>query len=196
MAYDNKIKQTNKIIVDSFLELLSTKTFEEISVSDISKLAGINRGTFYRHYIDKYDLLEKVEEEFFEVMGKIPRGMMDPKIPTEVIKGNLKDYLRSLFVIVRENSRLLEKLLSDNGDQRFKSRLKEKLSYRIKNSLVLEEKQRPLDLDLAIEFISSADVAVFEYIVDHPEKTQEDIFETFFYLLTNGPMNTLINVGK
>lgn len=39
------------------------KSFEKITVTEVCKCAGINRGTFYLHYIDVYDVLNELEEE-------------------------------------------------------------------------------------------------------------------------------------
>lgn len=54
--------RTDDAIVGAFYELLETKGFDKISVSDIIKKAKVNRSTFYRHYIDKYDILDSIKE--------------------------------------------------------------------------------------------------------------------------------------
>lgn len=54
--------RTDDAIVGAFYELLETKGFDKISVSDIIKKAKVNRSTFYRHYIDKYDILDSIRE--------------------------------------------------------------------------------------------------------------------------------------
>ena len=49
-----KRKTTTKSDLKAALtRLLREKDFEAISVSDITREAGVNRGTFYLHYIDK-----------------------------------------------------------------------------------------------------------------------------------------------
>ncbi|MCR2823779.1 TetR/AcrR family transcriptional regulator [Lederbergia panacisoli] len=55
--------RTRKFIFDSFVELLEKKEFNSITISDITTGAMINRATFYRHFLDKFDLLEKVIKE-------------------------------------------------------------------------------------------------------------------------------------
>lgn len=54
---DLRIIKTNKALFNALLELMRTKSFEEIKISDICQTALINRSTFYAHYDDKYDLL-------------------------------------------------------------------------------------------------------------------------------------------
>ncbi len=60
---DPRIQRTRKLIMDSFIELSGKKEFKEISVKDITTDAMINRATFYYHFEDIYDLLEKVLSE-------------------------------------------------------------------------------------------------------------------------------------
>ena len=60
---DPRILRTRKLIMDSFIELSSKKEFKAITVKDISTEAMINRATFYYHFEDIYDLLEKVLSE-------------------------------------------------------------------------------------------------------------------------------------
>ena len=50
---------TKEDIKEALIQLLSEEKFENISVSKLCKRAGINRGTFYLHYIDKYDSLDR-----------------------------------------------------------------------------------------------------------------------------------------
>src|SRR5690625_1953417 len=49
--------------MDAFIELSSDKEFKDITVKDIATEAMINRATFYYHFEDIYDLLEKVLSE-------------------------------------------------------------------------------------------------------------------------------------
>lgn len=61
---DRRVKYTKNIIKNTFLNLLKEKDISKITVSEICKISDINRATFYRYYIDIYDLLEKIEQDF------------------------------------------------------------------------------------------------------------------------------------
>lgn len=61
---DRRIKYTKKVIKETFLDLIKEKDIKKITVSEICNIADINRATFYRYYLDVYDLLDKIEEEF------------------------------------------------------------------------------------------------------------------------------------
>lgn len=60
---DPRILRTRKLIMDSFIELSGKKEFKDITIKDITTEAMVNRATFYYHFEDKYDLLEKVLSE-------------------------------------------------------------------------------------------------------------------------------------
>lgn len=60
---DPRIQRTRKLIMDSFIELSSKKEFKDITIKDITTEAMINRATFYYHFQDIYDLLDKALTE-------------------------------------------------------------------------------------------------------------------------------------
>lgn len=54
-------------------EMLEKQPLDKINVKDIVTLAGVSRQTFYRHFLDKYDLtnwyFERLVEDSFRQMG-------------------------------------------------------------------------------------------------------------------------------
>lgn len=61
---DRRNAYTEKVIRDTVFELLKKKPIEKISVTEVCKLADINRSTFYLHYMDCMHVLEKEQEKF------------------------------------------------------------------------------------------------------------------------------------
>ena len=57
---DLRVQRTKKAILETFFSLLEENHFSNISVIDICEKALINRGTFYTHFQDKNQLLEKI----------------------------------------------------------------------------------------------------------------------------------------
>lgn len=51
---------TKDVISQSFKNLMEKKSFDKITISDISDEAKINRQTFYYHFHDKYELLNTI----------------------------------------------------------------------------------------------------------------------------------------
>lgn len=62
---DPRVIRTRRLIMDAFIHLSMKKEFKDITVHDITAEATVNRATFYYHFIDKHDLLEKVMKEAF-----------------------------------------------------------------------------------------------------------------------------------
>ena len=60
---DPRVLRTRKLIMDAFIELSGKKEFKDITIKDITTEAMINRATFYYHFEDIYDLLDKVLSE-------------------------------------------------------------------------------------------------------------------------------------
>jgi len=63
---DPRVKRTRSLILQSFSALLAEKSFDAISVQDVTERAQINRATFYKkHFVDKYALLDYwVQQQF------------------------------------------------------------------------------------------------------------------------------------
>ena len=62
---------TKKAIMDSFVKMLSQKSFDKITIKDIIEDCGLNRSTFYYYYEDIYALLEDVlQTELERITGK------------------------------------------------------------------------------------------------------------------------------
>src|SRR3954466_9321573 len=60
---DRRITKSQEAIKKAVTELMSEKSFDDITIQDIADRADVNRGTIYLHYTDKYDLLDKMIEE-------------------------------------------------------------------------------------------------------------------------------------
>lgn len=73
---------TKKALSTALKGLLSTKPFEKISISDITKACGLNRQTFYYHFQDKYELLTWIyyTEGFSFIVDGITFENWDQKI--------------------------------------------------------------------------------------------------------------------
>jgi AcrR family transcriptional regulator len=60
---DRRIRKSKMALKESLISLMQSKDFREISITDIVELADLNRGTFYKHYQYKEELLEEVMED-------------------------------------------------------------------------------------------------------------------------------------
>lgn len=64
MQYDSEfsaqkdVKDTKHIIAHAMMNLMLKKSIDNISIQEIADYCGINRRTFYNHFLDKYDLID------------------------------------------------------------------------------------------------------------------------------------------
>ncbi|MDO5549944.1 MAG: TetR/AcrR family transcriptional regulator [Lachnospiraceae bacterium] len=60
---DRRVRKTRQQLRRCLATLLKEKKIQEITVREITEMADLNRGTFYLHYKDVFDLLEQVEHD-------------------------------------------------------------------------------------------------------------------------------------
>ena len=90
---DPRVRRTRALLGQAFVEALSEKGFQAISVQDITERAGVNRTTFYLHFPDKYALVDYSVSQMFR--QEIEKREMDVCHFSE-------ENLRSLIIMVSE----------------------------------------------------------------------------------------------
>ena len=122
---DRRVRRTKKLLTQALTELLQKKQINEITVTELTDLADMNRGTFYLYYRDIFDMLEKIEAELFRKLDDIAQTHEhgDPK-------QQVKPILLDLFHFISENQEMCRVLLSPNGDMNFLHRLYEAIRER------------------------------------------------------------------
>ena len=102
---DKRIQKTKQKLRDTFIEMLQTKTFDQITVTELCDAAKMSRITFYAHYNDKYDLLEALMQQMldaalldFEYMQKNNNAKCD----TQTTYNNLLDSILNLFSVYKD----------------------------------------------------------------------------------------------
>lgn len=90
---DPRVRRTRNLILQAFSDLLAEKSFDSISVQDVTQRAEINRATFYAHFEDKYALLDYWVQQQFR--HEIEARVLDACHYTP-------DNLRSLLITVCE----------------------------------------------------------------------------------------------
>lgn len=63
--------RSRRLIQKALANLLQEKPLDKITVTDVVRLAGINRGTFYAHYKDIPDVIQHVIEETFSNIREV-----------------------------------------------------------------------------------------------------------------------------
>ena len=98
MTTQKRKTTTKSDLKEALTRLLEKKDFEAISVSDIAREAGVNRGTFYLHYVDKFDMMDQLIDEILQnILLLLKEG--NPKNKEEACPGIVKifEYLKEDF---------------------------------------------------------------------------------------------------
>lgn len=111
---DHRVRVTQTLIRRAFTELLTKKPIQSISIKELCERAGINRGTFYAHYQDIYDLREKIEDEMYR---DIQRNL-SPLLGAEAHASQM-EITAGIFQWMKENSDMCAVVLGEYGDKEF-----------------------------------------------------------------------------
>ena len=65
---DPRIRRTRQLLQGALQTLMQNKSFDDISVQDVTDLATVNRATFYDHYTDKFALLDAMVASGFHML--------------------------------------------------------------------------------------------------------------------------------
>lgn len=91
---DRRITKSKTALKNSLLHLMNNKDFKAITITDIVQQADLNRGTFYKHYQFKEELLDEVVDD---VIKDLVASYLDPYEKTETFV--LKDLTASAIKI-------------------------------------------------------------------------------------------------
>ncbi|MFJ8262985.1 TetR/AcrR family transcriptional regulator [Rummeliibacillus sp. NPDC094406] len=188
---DRRILKTKSEIKQALTELMEEKRFEAITVRDLTERANINRGTFYLHYLDKYDLLEKCEDE---VIKNILANVRDVQVyDLEVLIANEKPFpfIVTILEYMRENADFLRAILGPNGDPSFQEKLKEVM---IQNFFFkkLNNPSTTVPIEILTTYISSAHLGVIQqWLNTGMKQSPEEMASILYRIITKGPIEVI-----
>ena len=180
-ALDRRIIRTKKALRDALTVLMKEKTFDEITVSDLTVRADINRGTFYLHYKDKYDLLEQSEEDIIEGIKNIRSKKQHLKredLPNFDYMNEPLPFVTELFEYLKENADFMTVILGPKGDPGFQVKLKEVMRSSMAQGILshLNEDDLIVPLGYLSAYAISAQLGVIQHWLDTGMKeTPEEV---------------------
>lgn len=119
-----KRQRTKEIIEQAMVELLKQESFDRITTVELAKASGISRSSFYTHYKDKYDMIERYQQGLFHQLEQI----------FEVNKDDLKVAIIEVFSFLKTEP-LFAMLLTENGTKEIQNFLRHKLQIMLASDL-------------------------------------------------------------
>lgn len=114
---DHRVRVTKMLIRKAFTALIRQKPIQSISIKELCETASINRGTFYSHYTDIYDLQEKMQKSMLSDFQKALEPLLNSKecTPLKITTG--------VFQCIKDNADICTMTLGPFGDKEFAARL-------------------------------------------------------------------------
>ncbi|NLW78193.1 MAG: TetR/AcrR family transcriptional regulator [Ruminococcaceae bacterium] len=114
---DQRVRLTKQMIQGAFLELLNQKSIQNITVKELCERAGVNRGTFYLHYHDVYDLLDQMQKALLAELNALLDGT--PVLFINTPRETSGAFITALVQFFDNNRELCAVLLGENIDKKF-----------------------------------------------------------------------------
>lgn len=184
---DRRVKYTKMVLKDSFINLLEKKDISRITIKELCEDADINRATFYAHYSDQYDLMERIQDELLDNIADYLAAYTKDELATLPV-----DTVEHIFEYIKENARLCKLLLSERGDLNFQKRVlmlayEKNINDLIKNGVTSRE-----DAEYIYAFTLTGCVGVIQkWLNDNMVKSPRYMAETITMLTTAGAKNTI-----
>jgi AcrR family transcriptional regulator len=184
-AEDLRVLRTRKMLEEALIELTVEKGFAAVTVRDITERAMVNRSTFYRHYLDKFDLLEQytnavtaltsaedpLEEKRREVSGGPPPGLV------------------RLLKHVQQFGDFYRVMLGQMGDPVFTEKFRQTASRRMRAYYAgtpTEPESPPLDLRL--DYVSCAAVGAIVWWLESDQPCPPEQLASWLSQLSRNTM--------
>jgi AcrR family transcriptional regulator len=173
---DRRIQKTRQAIMNTFVDLLTEKVFDKITINDIADRANINRGTVYLHYEDKFDLLDKCIEIYIEPL--LQHRANTAETETNAIA------LQSMFEYLEKNFTIYKLFLSNEVARFFRNRLYSTIAQAIAELNAPKSENNALSYGVTIHFLTSGFIGVLEWWINNsmPCNVQEITDQLMFLI--------------
>ncbi|MDO4647790.1 MAG: TetR-like C-terminal domain-containing protein [Eubacteriales bacterium] len=144
---DVRVKNTRQRVRFVFLNLLREKPLHKITVKEICDQAQINRTTFYKHYLDVYDLMDQTEQYVLSIFQEELEGMREQ---------GLEAALTAILTNMKEHIDQYAALFGPNGNSDFLTKISEICYPMFRGHRESSEEERDTRLDqMSYAYISS-----------------------------------------
>lgn len=109
---DRRVRRTHKLLGDALIALAIERGYDSVTIKDITERADVAYVTFFRHYRDKDELLQKRLKEMFDELEAI------------IHQDDRASEGLQLFTYVQQHHRLFRMLLESQGTQRVVKQLR------------------------------------------------------------------------
>ncbi len=189
---DLRVRRTRKMLQDALVELTVEKGFTSITVRDLTERAMVNRSTFYRHYLDKCDLMSQFMSEVYALTFEddIVADKLGQK--EETPSGLLR-----LLYHVEEYADFYRVMLGPDGDPGFiedlRKNAEDRFRYLLTHPAIKSDPNAP-PLDLRLNYISSAGIGGITWWVQNQQPCSAEQLAKWIGKLASSALGLVGNV--
>ena len=196
---DLRIRRTRKLLQKALLEAASEKGFAHITVRDITERAMVNRATFYRHYQDKYDLLEQYIRELSEFIdwdaGESSVNSLGAQLEDMPHPG-----LVNLLRHMQAHADFYRVMLGKQGDpafcgQAFRSHIEEGYRKILASHAPPSDPTRP-PVDLIVSYLLTAGIGAIVWWLENDQPALPEQMATWLYQLSKACISVSLGSGS
>lgn len=186
---DRRVRKTRKQLKECLIMMLKTKKIQEITVRELTDAADLNRGTFYLHYKDVFDLLEKTQQELRDQFN----DLLYRYEPSDLREKPFAVFY-DIYQLVYENADLIEILLGENGDLNFVTHMKRLIKEKcLKDWLTLYHSGNSEVFDAFFSFIVSGCIGLIQYWLESGLKESPQQMAALTEQMITKGINVLLN---
>ena len=175
---DKRVMKTRKAIHGAMTMLLSKKPIEEITVTELSDAAEINRKTFYNYYSNVYMVAEEMEDEIVERFGDTLR-----EIDFDTLLKDPVAAFTTLARLITSDLDFYENILTNRNQISFLQKIITSLKQRMR-VLYLDPDSPDSELqEYMLEYIVSGLVSVFQKWFANGRKTDIEVLSRYISML-------------
>lgn len=162
--HDIKNFETKRAIKLALLVQIEKVGFERVTVKNLAITANINRGTFYLHYKDKFEVMEDLQQELLSELESYVKNVQPLDAFHSIKIGQLYQPFIAVFQFIKEHARAFRIILGEQGSPAFNRRMKKVFSNHILDriSVIREEGLDPEFLQYFEAFLTSAILGVIQ----------------------------------
>ncbi len=188
---DRRVRKSKDSLKNSLIELMQSKSVNNITVKELVIKADLNRSTFYNYYCDIPDMLKKLEEELYtEFLYTIERHIYKCDKNIDISEGT-HEFIEDMCNVIKDNYDFCKCIFSKNRDLKFLFELEEIIENHLRDQLK-EKFDRKVDhLSYVYSFFKSGYIGILKTWMKGGCKESTKEIADLTYNLLKGVINSL-----
>lgn len=163
---DARIIRTKQLLYNALITLMNDKGFEAITIYDLTQKAGLNRGTFYLHYRDKFDLIDQIKHERLAELQNIYLSFSPKSLAEHQSMDEPHPTIQKIFQYFSSYSDFFRVMLGPKGDPAFTAQIKDLMRCQLSERFSFDQTETEkmmAPLEILIAYVTSANLGVIQY---------------------------------